>query len=93
LLRAEARKLDDAMAFLRQAREIAATPALNDPRISLWDPVPMTMVRIAGTERAQLVVESPHRGALQRFLTHWMSELRALKAPVRWHLEVDPLEI
>lgn len=93
LLRAEARKLDDAMAFLRQAREIAATPALNDPRISLWDPVPMTMVRIAGTERAQLVVESPHRGALQRFLTRWMSELRTLRAPVRWHLEVDPLEI
>lgn len=93
LLRAEARKLDDAMAFLRQAREIAATPALNDPRISLWDPVPMTMVRIAGTERAQLVVESPHRGALQRFLTQWMSELRTLRAPVRWHLEVDPLEI
>ncbi|AKC72099.1 primosomal protein N' [Pandoraea oxalativorans] len=93
LLRAEARKLDDAMAFLKQAREIAGTPALNDPRISLWDPVPMTMVRIAGTDRAQLVVESPHRGALQRFLTHWMSELRALKAPVRWHLEVDPLEI
>ncbi|QHE94484.1 primosomal protein N' [Pandoraea fibrosis] len=93
LLRAEARRLDDAMTFLKQAREIAATPALNDPRISLWDPVPMTMVRIAGTDRAQLVVESPHRGALQRFLTHWMGELRALKAPVRWHLEVDPLEI
>nr|WP_246190309.1 primosomal protein N' [Pandoraea captiosa] len=93
LLRAEARKLDDAMTFLRQAREIAAEPALHDPRISLWDPVPMTMVRIAGTDRAQLVVESPHRGALQRFLTQWMSELRALKAPVRWHLEVDPLEI
>ncbi|WP_353191859.1 primosomal protein N' [Pandoraea pnomenusa] len=93
LLRAEARKLDDAMTFLKQARDIAATPALNDPRISLWDPVPMTMVRIAGTDRAQLVVESPHRGALQRFLAHWMAELRALKAPVRWHLEVDPLEI
>ncbi|VVE02779.1 primosomal protein N' [Pandoraea anhela] len=93
LLRAEARKLDDAMTFLKRAREIAADPALHDPRISLWDPVPMTMVRIAGTDRAQLVVESPHRGALQRFLTQWMSELRALKAPVRWHLEVDPLEI
>ncbi|AJC23146.1 primosomal protein N' [Pandoraea pulmonicola] len=93
LLRAEARKLDDAMTFLKQAREIAADPSLHDPRISLWDPVPMTMVRIAGTDRAQLVVESPHRGALQRFLTHWMGELRALKAPVRWHLEVDPLEI
>ncbi|VVE15556.1 Primosomal protein N' [Pandoraea terrigena] len=93
LLRAEARRLDDAMTFLKQAREIAATPALHDTRIALWDPVPMTMVRIAGTERAQLVVESPHRGALQRFLTHWMGELRALKAPVRWHLEVDPLEI
>ncbi|MGC7405578.1 primosomal protein N' [Pandoraea pneumonica] len=93
LLRAEARKLDDAMAFLKQAREIAADPDLNDPRISLWDPVPMTMVRIAGTDRAQLVVESPHRGALQRFLAGWMAGLRALKAPVRWHLEVDPLEI
>ncbi|WP_224788926.1 primosomal protein N' [Pandoraea terrae] len=93
LLRAEARQLAQAMEFLKTARALAATPELADERISLWDPVPMSMVRIAGTERAQLVVESPSRGALQSFLTHWIAELRALRAPVRWHLEVDPLEI
>ena len=45
-------------------------------------------------ERAQLMVESASRPALQVFLTGWSAWLYAnAQRSVRWHLEVDPLEI
>ncbi|MDO9602937.1 MAG: hypothetical protein Q7J02_11505, partial [Rhodocyclaceae bacterium] len=45
-------------------------------------------------ERAQLLVESRSRPALQNFLAGWMTQLYALKTPreLRWHLDVDPQE-
>ena len=46
-------------------------------------------------ERAQLLVESTSRPALQAFLLRWMEAIYALKktSGLRWHLDVDPLEI
>nr|WP_106182881.1 primosomal protein N' [Candidatus Pandoraea novymonadis] len=93
LLRAESKKLAQAMDFLKIARTMAKISELADPLLSLWDPVPMSMVRISGIERAQLVIESPSRTALQSFLSVWIVKLRSLRSPVRWHIEVDPLEI
>ena len=60
----------------------------------LYDPVPMRLSRLMSMERAQLLVESAHRPALQVFLAAWAERLRGLKAPrdLRWHLDVDPLE-
>jgi primosomal protein N' (replication factor Y) len=54
----------------------------------------MRLQRLMNLERAQLLVESPSRPALQAFLGRWMEKLYALKAPreLRWHLDVDPLE-
>ena len=48
----------------------------------------------ANLERAQLLVESPSRRALQLFLGEWGGLLASIKAPsrLRWHLEVDPFE-
>ncbi|MGH8204502.1 MAG: hypothetical protein ACREST_07825, partial [Steroidobacteraceae bacterium] len=45
--------------------------------------------------RAQLLVESPSRGALQAFLGEWVDELAKLKPPrqLRWSLDVDPAEV
>ena len=62
--------------------------------VMLYDPVPMRMARRANLERAQLLVESPSRRALQIFLAAWGELLASIKAPsrLRWHLEVDPLE-
>jgi primosomal protein N' (replication factor Y) len=53
------------------------------------------MERRAGRYRAQLLVQSPSRPALQRFLAAWMGEVRGLKghAKVRWSLDVDPQEM
>ncbi|MCX7169422.1 MAG: primosomal protein N', partial [Proteobacteria bacterium] len=92
LLRAEAAQLDDALAFLK----LAATAARSLPmaQLSLYDPVPMRMYRVMALERAQLLVESASRPALQNFLTAWVEQLYSIKMPrtLRWHLDVDPLE-
>jgi primosomal protein N' (replication factor Y) len=88
LLRAEAPELATAIAFLEEARDILPTDA-----ITVNDPIPMTMTRVFNVDRAQLLVESPSRPALQAFLKEWLSLLRAMKTRVRWSLEVDPLDI
>jgi primosomal protein N' (replication factor Y) len=63
--------------------------------VAVFDPVPMRLARLASLERAQLLVESPSRPALQAFLPAWREAIEGLKAParLRWHLEVDPLEL
>jgi primosomal protein N' (replication factor Y) (superfamily II helicase) len=88
LLRAEARELKDALAFLEAARDCMASDA-----ITINDPIPMTMTRVHNVDRAQLLVESSSRPALQAFLKAWLAELRAMKTKGRWSLEVDPLDI
>ncbi|HEY0296420.1 MAG TPA: primosomal protein N' [Bordetella sp.] len=96
LLTAEARELQQALAFLQRARDVAdqaGLPALD--AVTRYDPVPLRVVRVAHVERAQLLVESTHRPALQAFLTAWSAWLPQLAAElrIRWQLEVDPLEI
>jgi primosomal protein N' (replication factor Y) len=51
------------------------------------------ITRRADLERAQLLVQSASRPALQEFLHAWSERLFAA-APrgVRWHLDVDPIE-
>lgn len=88
LLRAEARSLDIALDFLREAAACLAHPA-----VTINDPIPMTMARVANVERAQLLVESASRPVLQAFLKEWMRLLRAMKTRARWSLEVDPVDI
>jgi primosomal protein N' (replication factor Y) len=95
MLRAEAPAMAESVAFLATARargesELAETLA----GVMLYDPVPMRMARLASLERAQLLIESPSRKALQTFLAAWQPVLAGIKssAKLRWHLEVDPLE-
>jgi primosomal protein N' (replication factor Y) len=88
-LRAEAPKLETALGFLRRAA--AAVPAPDEVRV--FDPVPHVLTRRAGLERAQLVMQSASRPALQEFLAA-LSKTLFEEAPrqVRWHLDVDPIE-
>ena len=90
MLRVEAKKLEAALGFLKQAAkaEIAADG------IVIYDPVPMVLTRLMNVERAQLMVESASRPALQAFLARWLAWIGAnVPAGLRWHIEVDPLEI
>lgn len=88
-LRAESARLANALAFLREAA--ARAPSIKGVR--MFDPAPNTLTRRADLERAQLVVQSRSRPALQEFLKRWSSDLYA-RAPnnVHWHLDVDPTE-
>ena len=88
LLRAEARELPIAIDFLEAARD-----CLLADGILINDPIPMTMTRVHNVDRAQLLVESSSRPALQAFLRMWVEQLRAMKSRVKWSLEVDPLDI
>lgn len=90
LLRAEAPRLEAALDFLAGAAH--AAKALPQ-RVTIYDAVPAGMVRLAGRERAQLLVQSDSRSELQAFLGAWRAKLTA--APTRrarWSLDVDPLE-
>jgi len=88
LLRAEAKELRIAIGFLKQAAE------LNVPEdIFMHDPIPMSLMKMANSERAQLLIESNSRPALQAFLKEWLPQLRNLKPQINWTLEVDPVDI
>ena len=93
MLRAEAPEMSAAIAFLTTA---SAVPVVRDHGgVVLYDPVPMKLSRLANLERGQLLAESHSRPALQAFLPRWREAIEAIKAPakLRWHLEVDPLEL
>ncbi|TAM06651.1 MAG: primosomal protein N' [Paraburkholderia sp.] len=92
LLRAEGRTLEAALAFLGEAAQaLAAIPAAE--RVSVYDAVPLTIVKVMNVHRAQLLVESQSRAALQATLRAWQPMLRTLRGVLRWNLEVDPLDI
>ena len=94
LLRAEARTQEAAQSFLNAAS--AAAQALEGAdRVALYSAVPMSIQRVANVERAQMLVESASRSALQRFLTAWQPVLHGTreKGLIRWAVDVDPLAI
>jgi primosomal protein N' (replication factor Y) len=98
LVRSEARTQEAAQAFLTAASEAAneladAVPGFE--HITLYPAVPMTIQRIADVERAQMLVESHSRKALQQFLSQWQGVLQATKQKgmIRWAVDVDPLAI
>ena len=90
ILRAEAPRQDAALDFLNRA---AACIDADATAITIYDPVPANMSRLAGKERAQLTVQSRSRPSLQAFLREWVAHLDKLAdRKVRWVLDVDPQE-
>jgi primosomal protein N' (replication factor Y) (superfamily II helicase) len=94
LVRADARTQQAAQSFL-QAASAAAQGLAGSDQVALYSAVPLTIQRVANVERAQMLVESASRGALQRFLAAWHPVLQAMreKGLIRWAVDVDPLTI
>lgn len=98
LVRAEARTQETAQGFL-QAASAAAAELAETQHVTLYPAVPMSVQRVANVERAQMLIESPSRAALQRFLAAWHDTLHAVrqgpegKGLIRWAVDVDPLTI
>ena len=100
LVRADARTQEVAQGFLGAASAAATEAAIDSvAQVTLYPPVPMTIQRVANIERAQMLVESPSRAALQRFLSAWHGTLHSTrqrpehKGLIRWAVDVDPLVI
>jgi len=98
LLRAEARTQEAAQAFLNAANDSGQSwLQAQSLSVTIYPAVPMSLQRVANVERAQMLVESHSRRALQLFLSHWQNELQNLrsqhKAVIRWAMDVDPLVI
>jgi len=106
LVRAEARSQSAAQAFLTAAADaargdamLAAHLAAHLGAITLYPAVPMVMQRVAHVERAQMLVESPNRRALQAFLSQWHPLLHAARRQpqcqglLRWAVDVDPVTV
>ena len=106
LVRAEAKSQDIAHGFLETARSAATTEMTQWKdwadvlaQVTLYPAIPMGIQRIANIERAQMLVESPSRSALQQFLSGWQSILHTTrqsptgKGVIRWAVDVDPLAI
>jgi primosomal protein N' (replication factor Y) (superfamily II helicase) len=88
LLRAEATTMDAALAFLHRAAALAPDSA----EVSVFGATPAPMARVANLERAQLLIQSAQRQALQAFVRDWRQQLDTIKPRVaRWSLDVDPL--
>ncbi|WP_291811653.1 primosomal protein N' [Limnobacter sp.] len=92
-IRADHKKLVNCLQFLSTARELGEPLVDADNPVFMCDPVPLTVVRVGGIERAQMLIESESRPALHRFLTQWLAQLHELPGSVRWFLEVDPVDL
>jgi len=90
LLRAEAKDAEAPLAFLQAAR-----PAFAGQAIEINGPMPAPMPRRGGMQRAQLLLSSPSRSALQQALDAGVPALYDLPEArkVRWSLDVDPVDL
>ena len=92
LLRAEAARGEYVSRFLEAA--VARARDLADP-VSVHGPLLAPMPRRAGHVRAQVLIESPERQAMQASLKPWLDSVRPLPEArrVRWSIDVDPVEM
>lgn len=96
LLQVGADAYEQAHAFAQAARELALSLISEQPEfasIVVNAAVPMHMMRVKHSERAQVLVECTSRARLQAFLPLWQAQLIAQKSRLTWLIEVDPAEI
>jgi primosomal protein N' (replication factor Y) (superfamily II helicase) len=100
LVHAEGKNLEKAIGFLGSLKNRLKSRGLINNGLRVYDPVPRNMVKVAGIERAQLLVESNDRRQLQAVLEAADQDLRSLSQGriskgdrIRWLIERDPISI
>jgi len=93
LLRSNAHRHGDALAFLERAAELIT--AQRPANLRVLGPVDAPMARKAGRYRAQLLLQSSDRKSLHLLLAALRPALEADPAArkVRWSIDVDPIEL
>ena len=94
LLRAEAKHVEAAEAFLRIAKSLCSAEMQNTD-MEIQGPLPAPMQRRAGMHRMQLLLSSTTRRNLHALLDSVLPRLYDLPEArrVRWSLDVDPLDL
>ena len=100
LIHAEGKSISKAIQFLSELKAQLVERGLVHKGVKIYDPVPKTIMRLAGSERAQLLIESNSRKHLQELLEaidrllRQDSQGRISKATrIRWLIERDPIAI
>ena len=100
LIHAEAKSLDKAIQFLSSLKGYLKSRGHINKDLRVYDPVPKAMMRVAGSERAQLLMESDDRKNLQEILEATDLYLRersqgriSKEGRIRWLIERDPISI
>ena len=100
LVHAEAKSLAKATRFLSKLKGRLQDQGLMGSGLKVYDPVPRSMMRVAGIERAQLLIESTERKRLQKVLEAIDGDLRSRSQGriskedrIRWLIERDPISI
>jgi primosomal protein N' (replication factor Y) len=100
LVHAEAKSLAKAIQFLIELKGRLRAAGLIVKGLKVYDPVPKAVMRVAGSERAQLVIESDDRKLLQEALEAVDRDLRggsqgriSKLERIRWLIERDPISI
>jgi primosomal protein N' (replication factor Y) len=95
LIRAESKRPELAVDFLRLARKIAEQLQEPSPFFSYLGPLPAMMEKRGDRFRYQLQLNSAQRKPLQQLLTQLALQLEgdALGKRVRWSIDVDPQDM
>jgi primosomal protein N' (replication factor Y) len=100
LIHAEGKSIEKAIQFLSELKERLKNRGMITRELKVYDPVPKPVMRVAGAERAQLLIESANRKTLQEALEKLDQDLRqesqgrvSKRSRIRWLIERDPLTI
>ena len=100
LIHAEHRTLGEAIGMLKDAAAVVKNQGKHGyswpESVSMSDVVPKAMVRIAGKERAQVLIESPTRQDLQaalEIIQLVLIDQNTKRKGVGWYIERDPIQI
>ncbi|QWE22676.1 primosomal protein N' [Polynucleobacter sp. AP-Jannik-300A-C4] len=100
LIHAEGKSLDKAIQFLNELKTRMKSRGMITKELKVYDPVPKPVMRVAGSERAQLLIESVNRKTLQEALEMIDQDLRqestgriSKASRIRWLVERDPISI
>jgi primosomal protein N' (replication factor Y) len=100
LIHAEGKSLDQAIRFLHELKARIKIRGMITKELKVYDPVPKPVMRVAGAERAQLLIESGNRKLLQETLEIIDQDLRQNStgriskiSRIRWLVERDPIAI
>ena len=95
LLRAESKRTDIALEFLKLARHEAEAICPPSPHLNYLGPLPAMIEKRGDRFRFQLQFNSAQRKPLQHLLSQLVEQLEAnvLSKRVRWAVDVDPSEM